>query len=86
MRSMHPVNAPVRSPEVPPPHAESIGTRSRPPRRTLRQTVVAPAAGAVLIANEFAASRVRQEVVGERASDTPFEIFEGESLYRYAPS
>jgi len=45
MRSMHPVNAPVRSPEVPPPHAESIGTRSRPPRRTLRQTVVAPAAG-----------------------------------------
>ena len=25
-------------------------------------------------------------IVGERASDTPFEIFEGESLYRYAPS
>jgi hypothetical protein len=24
--------------------------------------------------------------VSERASDTPFEIFEGESLYRYAPS
>jgi len=39
-----------------------------------------------LIANGLAARRPQQEVVGERASDTPFEIFEGESLYRYAPS
>ena len=31
-------------------------------------------------------TRPQHEVVGERASDTPFEIFEGESLYRYAPS
>ena len=39
-----------------------------------------------VIANDLAATRPQHEVVGERASDTPFEIFEGESLYRYAPS
>ena len=39
-----------------------------------------------VIANELAAGRVQSAVVGEKASDTPFEIFEGESLYRYAPS
>jgi hypothetical protein len=39
-----------------------------------------------VIADDLAASRTQQEVVSERASDTPFEIFEGESLYRYAPS
>ena len=35
------------------------------------------------IANDLAASRPQQGVVAERASDTPFEIFEGENLYRY---
>ena len=39
-----------------------------------------------VIANDLAARRTGREIVGERASDTPFEIFEGESLYRYAPS
>ncbi len=39
-----------------------------------------------MIANDLAAKRPKQEVVGERAADTPFEIFEGESLYRYTPS
>jgi hypothetical protein len=38
------------------------------------------------IAAELAASRPEREIVGERGSDTPFEIFEGENLYRYAPS
>ncbi|MGO9581663.1 MAG: hypothetical protein ACLP36_02540 [Acidimicrobiales bacterium] len=37
------------------------------------------------IANDLAASRPQQGVVAERASDTPFEIFEGENLYRYPP-
>ena len=37
------------------------------------------------IAGELAARRPQREVVGERGSDTPFEIFEGENLYRYAP-
>ncbi|MGO9335488.1 MAG: hypothetical protein ACLQCU_15830 [Acidimicrobiales bacterium] len=82
---MHPVNALVRSPEVPPPQAGSTGTRSRPPSRTLEQTV-APASGAVLIAGELAASRIRQQVVGARVCDTPLEILQGESPYRYAPS
>jgi len=35
------------------------------------------------IANDLAASRAAKVVVGEEASDTPFEIFEGENLYRY---
>ena len=39
-----------------------------------------------VIANDLAARRPQRDVVGEKASDTPFEIFEGESLYRYAPS
>ena len=39
-----------------------------------------------VIGNDLAARRPQREMVGERASDTPFEIFEGESLYRYAPS
>ncbi len=38
-----------------------------------------------VIADELAARRPQLEVVGERGSDTPFEIFEGENLYRYAP-
>jgi hypothetical protein len=37
------------------------------------------------IANGLAQTRPQQPVVAEQASDTPFEIFEGESLYRYAP-
>jgi hypothetical protein len=86
MRSMRPVNALVRSPEPPPPHAEGIGTRSRPPRRTFERTVVAPASGAVPVADELAASRVQQQFLGERASDTPLEIFLGESPYRHAHS
>jgi hypothetical protein len=36
------------------------------------------------IAAELGVSRALQVVVAEQASDTPFEIFEGESLYRYA--
>jgi len=39
-----------------------------------------------VIANDLANNRVQQRVVAERGSDTPFEIFEGESLYRYPPS
>ena len=35
------------------------------------------------IANGLAESRPQQGVVAERGSDTPFEIFEGENLYRY---
>jgi uncharacterized membrane protein len=38
------------------------------------------------IAADLAAERPQRAVVGEQASDTPFEIFEGENLYRYAPS
>ncbi len=38
------------------------------------------------IANDLAARRPQQLVVAEQGSDTPFEIFEGESLYRYPPS
>jgi hypothetical protein len=38
-----------------------------------------------VIANDLANNRVQQRVVAERGSDTPFEIFEGESLYRYPP-
>ncbi|HLN05595.1 MAG TPA: hypothetical protein VK217_04920 [Acidimicrobiales bacterium] len=38
-----------------------------------------------IIANELAARRPEHAVVMEQAADTPFEIFEGESLYRYAP-
>ncbi len=37
-----------------------------------------------VIANELAAHRVQQQLVSEQPSDTPFEIFEGEYLYRYA--
>jgi hypothetical protein len=37
------------------------------------------------IAGELAARRPQRAVVGEKGSDTPFEIFEGENLYRYAP-
>ncbi|MGA3352834.1 MAG: glycosyltransferase family 39 protein [Acidimicrobiales bacterium] len=36
------------------------------------------------IAAGLGASRPEQEVVAEQGSDTPFEIFEGENLYRYA--
>ena len=38
------------------------------------------------IANELGARRAQQVVFGEQAPDTPFEIFEGESLYRFAPT
>jgi len=38
-----------------------------------------------VIAAQLAAARPQQDVVPETASDTPFEIFEGESLYRYPP-
>ena len=38
------------------------------------------------IANELGASRAQRVVFGEQAPDTPFEIFEGESLYRFAPT
>ncbi len=38
------------------------------------------------IANELAANRVQKTLVSEQPSDTPFEIFEGENLYRYAAS
>ena len=38
------------------------------------------------IAGGLAAVRPQQVVVTEQGSDTPFEIFEGENLYRYAPS
>jgi mannosyltransferase len=37
------------------------------------------------IANELAQHRAQQVLVAETAPDTPFEIFEGESLYRYPP-
>jgi MFS family permease len=36
------------------------------------------------IANELSANRSQKTVLAEQASDTPFEIFEGESLDRYA--
>ncbi|MGA2529363.1 MAG: hypothetical protein ABSG36_09405 [Acidimicrobiales bacterium] len=36
------------------------------------------------IAAGLSASRAQQQVVAEQGSDTPFEIFEGENLYRYA--
>lgn len=49
MRSMHPVNAPVRSPEVPTPPSESTETRGTTPARTFEQTLVAAAGGAVLV-------------------------------------
>jgi uncharacterized membrane protein len=49
MRSMHPVNAPVRSPEVPTPSSERTETRGAVPRATLEQTVVATAVGVVLV-------------------------------------
>ena len=35
------------------------------------------------IASDLAARRPMQQVVAEQGSDTPFEIFEGENLYRY---
>jgi hypothetical protein len=38
------------------------------------------------IADGLAANRRQQGLVAEEASDTPFEIFEGENLYRYPPS
>lgn len=38
------------------------------------------------IASDLAASRSQRNVVAEQGPDTPFEIFEGENLYRYAPS
>jgi hypothetical protein len=38
------------------------------------------------IASDLAASRSQVNVVAEQGSDTPFEIFEGENLYRYAPA
>ncbi len=37
------------------------------------------------IANDLSTKRPQQPVVAEQGSDTPFEIFEGESLYRYPP-
>jgi len=37
-----------------------------------------------VIANELGQRRALHAVVAEQPSDTPFEIFEGESLYRYA--
>jgi hypothetical protein len=40
----------------------------------------------VPVADELAASRVQQQFLGERASDTPLEIFLGESPYRHAHS
>ena len=40
MRSMHPVNAPVRSPEVPTPPSESTRTRQRPAAQDLRTDLV----------------------------------------------
>ena len=49
MRSMHPVNAPVRSPEVPTPPSERTETRGTTPARTFEQTLVAAAGGAVLV-------------------------------------
>ena len=36
------------------------------------------------IADELGGGRALRVVVTEQASDTPFEIFEGENLYRYA--
>jgi len=39
-----------------------------------------------LIANELSANRVQQPLVSEQPSDTPFEIFEGENVYRYTAS
>jgi hypothetical protein len=38
------------------------------------------------IASDLAASRSQRNVVSEQSRDTPFEIFEGENLYRYAAS
>ena len=37
------------------------------------------------IANALGAARPTQALVAERAPDTPYEIYEGESLYRYPP-
>ena len=55
------------------------GTSGRPATSTSGTTVRQ-------IAGDLAARRPQREVVGEKGSDTPFEIFEGENLYRYAPS
>src|ERR1035441_7805395 len=49
MRSMHPVNAPVRSPEVPTPPSERTETRGVARAATFEQTLVAAAGGAVLV-------------------------------------